>query len=138
MEIEDFFIDVNEVTCRYWSEFIRDTQRKPPKNWHEKKEKRRRASRGRAVRVRARRPSGDAPSRDDYDPPPGMENLPVTMITLDDIEMYLAWCGRRLPTEFEWEAAARAKAPGDKSARWWPWGDTYDRNERRSATTRRR
>src|SRR5262249_44868066 len=33
VELTDFYIDVNEVTCSYWAEFIKDTGRKAPKNW---------------------------------------------------------------------------------------------------------
>lgn len=60
--------------------------------------------------------------------PAGYENRPVVKITYDDAEAYCAWVGRRLPTEAEWEAAARNPGTSDGGRpRIFPWGNTWPR-----------
>jgi iron(II)-dependent oxidoreductase len=49
---------------------------------------------------------------------PGYENRPVAESTWRGAQAYCAWRGARLPTEAEWEAAARGKAGHN-----YPWGD---------------
>lgn len=56
----------------------------------------------------------------DY-PPYNTPNFPAAVLEWEDAVAYAEWVGKRLPTEAEWEKAARGT-----DGRIWPWGNEWD------------
>jgi iron(II)-dependent oxidoreductase len=86
-----YSIDKYPVTNAQYARFVAATNHRPPLHWNDGKL------------------------------PPGLELHPVTMVSWYDASSYAEWAGKRLPTEAEWEKAAR----GEQGIRW-PWGDKMD------------
>jgi formylglycine-generating enzyme len=89
--LKAFAIDMYEVSNSHYIKFLDETLHKAPMN------------------VFAERP---------FNEEEGIANLPVVQVTWHDAVDYCFWAGKRLPSEAEWEKAAR----GD-DGRLYPWGD---------------
>jgi formylglycine-generating enzyme required for sulfatase activity len=63
-------------------------------------------------------------SNERFEVRPGTETLPMAHVAFRVAVAFCEWAGKRLPTEAEWELAARHD-PVSKQDRLYPWGDTY-------------
>ncbi|MEI7831638.1 MAG: SUMF1/EgtB/PvdO family nonheme iron enzyme [bacterium] len=56
------------------------------------------------------------------------DNQPIVNVSWDDAKSYASWAGATLPTEAQWEKAARGI-----DGRIYPWGNTWDSSKARSS-----
>lgn len=97
--VAPFYMDKTEVTRASYRRFMETTHRASPYDWLDREQ------------------AGAA------------EDWPVTGVTWEDAHAYCAWTGSRLPTEEEWEFAARGT-----DGRLYPWGgDRFDAEKANAA-----
>ena len=100
--LDAFYIDKYEVTNAHFQQFVQAMGHRTQAE---------RA--GDNMTWRAPRGSGSSIA--------GLEQHPVVRVSQEDAKAYCTWAGKRLPTEAEWEKAARGT-----DGRIYPWGNQFD------------
>ncbi len=108
--LSEFYMDTHEVTVSEYVEFLNHAGRLYGKDGHKYAD------------VRDENPQSHILSvGNGYAAEEGFENYPVTWVSWYGADAYCRFRHKRLPTEAEWEKAARGT-----DGRRYPWGDEFD------------
>jgi len=125
--VDAFAIDTTPVTNARYLEFVTDGGYDDRRWWTEAGWAHRRAASLSAPRFWIR--DDDRWLRSTFGRVESLvDDEPVSHVCFHEAQAYAAWAGRRLPTEAEWEKAARHD-PGTGRSRRYPWGDEEPRPE---------